>query len=87
MSSYEPAFRPPGACMCGCAPSLPPEHPPRQAAVRGPRGSPMLNQAACLRSRSDQMTLSAVSKWSISASLCSGAGVRRSRSVSRGTVG
>jgi hypothetical protein len=43
--------------------------------------------AAQRRSRSDQMIASARTRWSMSASLCRGEGVRRSRSVPRGTVG
>ena len=39
------------------------------------------------RLRSDQIADSDATRWSISASLCSGEGVMRSRSVPRGTVG
>jgi hypothetical protein len=46
-----------------------------------------LTQAARRRSSSDQMIASARTRSSISASLCNGEGVRRSRSVPRGTVG
>ena len=45
------------------------------------------NYAAQRRSRSDQMIASARTRWSMSAALCNGEGVRRSRSVPRGTVG
>jgi hypothetical protein len=45
------------------------------------------NYAAQRRSRSDRMIASARTRWSMSAALCNGEGVRRSRSVPRGTVG
>ena len=46
-----------------------------------------IHHAARCRLRLGQISASAAIRWSMSASLCSGLGVKRSRSVPRGTVG
>jgi hypothetical protein len=52
-------------------------------AVTAVHGFRILSYAACRRSRCDQMIVRARTKWSMSASLCRGEGVRRSRPVPR----
>ena len=51
------------------------------------RQRPRPRYAACFSSSSDQIAASDSMRWSMSASVCSGEGVTRSRSVPRGTVG
>ena len=58
----------------------------RQASVSKHKGR-VRAYAACFSSSAPQMSMSAATSRSIASSSCSGVGVRRSRSVPRGTVG